>query len=135
MDMVSRMTFVEDLTYGLQDMVGPGRRFKNPNQLAEYLGMSATQVTRYIKGERTKNLGVIGEILDRLGFRLLRPGEKQVVINEDEIRRRVAQEVFDACNEARLDGETMARITAAARGIPYAGGDGQSNHRIRSAAG
>ena len=119
-----RMGFVEDFQEGLRGLVGDGRRFKNPNQLAEYLGQPPTQTSRYLKGERTTCLIAIGAMLDKLGFRLLRPGSVAADkswsppggVNEEEFRKRVALDVARACIELSLDSSKMARIMAAANG-------------------
>jgi hypothetical protein len=121
---MDRMGFVDDFTEGLRGLVGPGRRFKNANQMSEYLGQAATQTNRYLRGERTTYLTSIGDMLDRLGFRLLRPGSVAVSdaagppggVNEEEFRNRVALDVARACLELSLDSKHMAHILAAAKG-------------------
>lgn len=117
------MGFVEDFTDGLQSLVGDGRRFKNPNQLSEYLGQPPTQTSRYLKGERTAYLSAIGAMLDKLGFRLMRPGavvdesgSPPEVTKEEDFRKRVALDVARACIELSLDSSVMAKILAAANG-------------------
>jgi transcriptional regulator with XRE-family HTH domain len=73
---MNAMGFIEDFTEGLNALVGPGREYENPHQLAQKLGKSSSQVTRYLAGERTKHLGAIGEVLDALEFKLLKPKEQ-----------------------------------------------------------
>jgi hypothetical protein len=116
------MGFVDDFTDGLQGLVGPGRKFKNPNQLSEHLGQPATQTSRYLKGERTTYLTAIGDMLDKLGFKLLAPGAvpakpaEKARFDEEELRRKIANDVARICIEASVDTMTVARLLAVTRG-------------------
>lgn len=58
-------------------------RFKNPAQMAEHLGVPVNQITRWIKKERAPKLNTIGEVLDRLGAKVVFPG---AVENHDTTR-------------------------------------------------
>lgn len=49
-------------------------RFKNPAQMAEALDVPVNQITRWIKKERAPKLNTIGEVLDKLGAKIIFPG-------------------------------------------------------------
>ncbi len=113
---MNSMGFIEDFTDGLNSLVGRGREFENPHQLAQKLGKPSGQVTRYLKGERTKHLGAIGEILDDLGFKLLKPGESPACKIQQDVSATRDLVTRILC-EYDVDGEAIKAVNKAMMGI------------------
>lgn len=52
------------------------QRFKNPNRLAEFLDSEPNLITRWLKKERIPRADKMGEVMDKLGMKLIPPDEK-----------------------------------------------------------
>lgn len=114
---MNTMGFIEDFTDGLNSLVGRGRKFENPHQLAQKLGKSSSQIKRYLEGERTKHLGAIGEILDILEFKLLRPGESAPSLPSKDDLAAVRDMVTRILCEHDVDGQAIKAVNKAMMGI------------------
>ena len=75
------MGFYNDIVEGLGNMIGQGRQYANPTQMAKACGVAPNQILRYIKQERGKHIQVLARILDEVGARIVFPTEKT---DEDE---------------------------------------------------
>ncbi|NDV25774.1 S24 family peptidase [Desulfovibrio sp. JC010] len=67
------MGFYNDIVQGLGNMIGQGRRYANPTQMAKACGVAPNQIIRYIKQERGKHIQVLARILDEVGARIVFP--------------------------------------------------------------
>lgn len=67
------MGFYNDLVNGLNSLIGKGRKFENPTQMARTCGVAPNQVIRYIKMERKKHLQALAKVLDGVGAKLVFP--------------------------------------------------------------
>lgn len=67
----STMGFYLDLTEGMKACIGEGKKFSTNADLARYCGVQAVQTSRYINGEREKHLKALGNILDKIGAKLV----------------------------------------------------------------
>ncbi|WP_027179704.1 S24 family peptidase [Maridesulfovibrio bastinii] len=70
------MGFYNDLVNGLNGLIGKGKKFENPTQMARTCGVAPNQVIRYIKQERKKHLQALAKVLDGVGARLVFPGNE-----------------------------------------------------------
>jgi transcriptional regulator with XRE-family HTH domain len=70
------MGFYNDIVKGLENMIGQGRRYANPTQMAKACGVAPNQIIRYIKQERGKHIQVLARILDELGAKIIFPSGK-----------------------------------------------------------
>ena len=68
------MSFVNDLHNGLTNLVGDGKRFRNNSELARYCNVEPIFTHRYLHGPK-KGLTAIGDVLDKLGAKLVFPEE------------------------------------------------------------
>jgi len=114
---MNTMGFIEDFTDGLNSLVGHGRKFENPHQLAQTLEKSSSQIKRYLEGERTKHLGAIGEILDKLGFKLLGPNESTPEKAAKDDAAAVRDMVTRILCEYDVDGQAIKAVNKAMMGI------------------
>lgn len=67
------MTFYTDMVEGLKKMIGPGKKYANPTQMAKACGVAPNQIIRYIRQERGKHIQVIAKVLDEVGARIIFP--------------------------------------------------------------
>lgn len=65
------MGFYEDLVEGMKACIGEGKKFSTNTDMARYCGVQAVQTYRYINGEREKHLKALGNILDKIGAKLV----------------------------------------------------------------
>ncbi|MGE4297070.1 MAG: S24 family peptidase [Desulfovibrionaceae bacterium] len=77
------MGFYDDFVSGLEGMIGKGKPFANPKQLADACGVSPIQVCRYLKRERKAYIQALAKILDALGARLVFPHKEPAPVARD----------------------------------------------------
>lgn len=65
------MGFYEDLVEGMKACIGEGKKFSTNADMARYCGVQAVQTSRYMNGEREKHLKALGNILDKIGAKLV----------------------------------------------------------------
>ncbi|WP_320170999.1 S24 family peptidase [Maridesulfovibrio sp.] len=68
------MSFYTDMVEGLKSMIGPGKKYTNPTQMAKACGVAPNQIIRYIRQERGKHIQVVAKVLDEVGARIVFPG-------------------------------------------------------------
>jgi len=69
------MGFYNDIVEGLGNMIGQGRQYANPTQMAKACGVAPNQILRYIKQERGKHIQVLAKILDEVDAKIIFPAE------------------------------------------------------------
>lgn len=69
------MGFYNDLVNGLNNLIGKGKKFETPTQMARECSVAPNQVIRYIKQERKKHLQALARVLDGVGAKLTFPDE------------------------------------------------------------
>ena len=67
------MGFYEDFLNGLRGLYGPGNRFRNESELADFLGVAPGQLHKYTHETGTKNIFKLGAMIDKTGARLVFP--------------------------------------------------------------
>ncbi|WP_291328318.1 S24 family peptidase [Desulfovibrio sp. UCD-KL4C] len=67
------MSFYFDLVEGMKNMIGPGKPYANPTQMAKACGVAPNQIIRYLKHERGKHIQVIAKVLDKIGAKIIFP--------------------------------------------------------------
>ena len=67
----NRMGFYEDLINGMKSCIGEGKKFATNADMARHCGVQAVQTSRYLNGEREKHLKALGNILDKIGAKLV----------------------------------------------------------------
>ncbi|CCO23678.1 S24 family peptidase [Maridesulfovibrio hydrothermalis] len=77
------MGFYQDLVEGLKGMIGQGRKYANPTQMAKACGVAPNQIIRYIKQERGKHIQVVAKVLDEVGAKIIFPGNKDAGTEND----------------------------------------------------
>lgn len=65
------MGFYEDLVEGMKACIGEGKKFATNADMARHCGVQAVQTSRYMNGEREKHLRALGNILDKIGAKLV----------------------------------------------------------------
>ncbi|WP_027721311.1 S24 family peptidase [Maridesulfovibrio zosterae] len=70
------MSFYQDMVEGLKNMIGPGKKFVNPTQMAKACDVAPNQIIRYIRQERGKHIQVIARVLDSVGAKIIFPDEE-----------------------------------------------------------
>ena len=65
------MGYYEDLVEGMKACIGEGKKFSTNADMARYCGVQAVQTSRYMNGEREKHLKALGNILDKIGAKLV----------------------------------------------------------------
>ena len=65
------MGFYEDLIDGMKSCIGEGKKFATNADMARHCGVQAVQTSRYLNGEREKHLRALGNILDKIGAKLV----------------------------------------------------------------
>ncbi|WP_319778594.1 S24 family peptidase [Maridesulfovibrio sp.] len=75
------MGFYNDIVEGLSNMIGQGRKYANPTQMAKACGVAPNQIIRYIKQERGKHIQVLAKILDEVGAEIIFPEDDGVEKN------------------------------------------------------
>ncbi len=67
------MSFYFDLVEGMKNMIGQGKPYANPTQMAKACGVAPNQIIRYLKHERGKHIQVIAKVLDKIGAKIIFP--------------------------------------------------------------
>lgn len=67
----NRMGFYEDLINGMKSCIGEGKKIATNADMARHCGVQAVQTSRYLNGEREKHLKALGNILDKIGAKLV----------------------------------------------------------------
>ncbi|WP_432738218.1 S24 family peptidase [Maridesulfovibrio sp. FT414] len=67
------MNFYQDMVEGLKGVIGPGKKYSNPTQLAKACGVAPNQIIRYIRQERGKHIQVVARVLDEIGAKIIFP--------------------------------------------------------------
>ena len=65
------MGFYEDLIDCMKSCIGEGKKFATNADMARHCGVQAVQTSRYLNGEREKHLRALGNILDKIGAKLV----------------------------------------------------------------
>ena len=65
------MGLYEDLIDGMKSCIGEGKKFATNADMARHCGVQAVQTSRYLNGEREKHLRALGNILDKIGAKLV----------------------------------------------------------------
>ncbi|GEM_PF-3316994 len=76
------MGFYQDMVEGLKDMIGPGKKYINPTQMAKACEVAPNQIIRYIRQERGKHLQVVARVLDEVGAKIIFPKETEEAEND-----------------------------------------------------
>ncbi len=71
------MSFYVDMVEGLKRMIGPGKKYSNPTQMAKACGVAPNQIIRYIRQERGKHIQVVAKVLDEVGAKITFPDGKK----------------------------------------------------------
>lgn len=71
------MNFYEKIIDGLNKLAT--NEFKNPRQLADYLGVEPNLITRWLNKDRVPRLDTLGEVMDKLGVSVTFPFEKDEI--------------------------------------------------------
>lgn len=77
------MGFYQDMVQGLKSMIGPGKKYANPTQMAKACGVAPNQIIRYIRQERGKHIQVIAKVLDEIGAKIIFPNSSSENDNKD----------------------------------------------------
>lgn len=72
------MGFYQDMVEGLKNMIGPGKKYANPTQMAKACEVAPNQIIRYIRQERGKHLQVVARVLDEVGAKISFPEENSI---------------------------------------------------------